>query len=223
MHQNGERQVVIQQRHRLFREGLGQLVDAEPDMAVVGSVATGTELVDLCEQTGPDVVLLQTDFVAWDPCRLAARLVRQAPAVRLIGLYSSPLADDEAAGMRSGGVHLVRRADGMVPILDALRGSRPPKRSPDTKAASRPSWGERTDTRFLTGREVSILTLVAGGRTSREMSVELDISPKTVENHKQRIFAKLGVQNQAHAVSVAMRQGLVTPDALADLAAAGRR
>ena len=57
----------------------------------------------------------------------------------------------------------------------------------------------------LTGREADVLALVGAGRTSRQISAELHISPKTVENHKQRIFGKLGVQNQAHAVSVAMR------------------
>ena len=57
-----------------------------------------------------------------------------------------------------------------------------------------------------------MLTLVGGGHTSREISCQLRISHKTVENHKQRIFGKLGVQNQAHAVSVAIRKGMISPE-----------
>ncbi len=70
----------------------------------------------------------------------------------------------------------------------------------------------------LTTRELHVLHLVGAGYTSREISGRLDISHKTVENHKQRIFGKLGVQNQAHAVSVAMRAGLLRADRVIDLA-----
>ena len=52
---------------------------------------------------------------------------------------------------------------------------------------------------------------IGAGSTTRGVAETMGISPKTVENHKQRIFSKLGVQNQAHAVAVAMRQGLLTP------------
>jgi DNA-binding CsgD family transcriptional regulator len=72
----------------------------------------------------------------------------------------------------------------------------------------------------LTLREVDVLNLVGAGLTSREISVALEISHKTVENHKQRIFCKLGVQNQAHAVSVAMRTGVLRPERVIDLAMA---
>ena len=64
----------------------------------------------------------------------------------------------------------------------------------------------------LAPRELTILNLVGAGFTSREISSQLAISHKTVEDHKQRIFGKLGVQNQAHALSVAMRLGVMRPE-----------
>ena len=73
---------------------------------------------------------------------------------------------------------------------------------------------------MLTGRELEVLSLVGAGLTSNGVSHRLHISSKTVENHKQRIFAKLGVQNQAHAVSVAMRAGLMRPDRVIGMAVA---
>jgi DNA-binding CsgD family transcriptional regulator len=63
----------------------------------------------------------------------------------------------------------------------------------------------------LTRREIEVLDAIGGGSTTRDVAMQMGISPKTVENHKQRIFSKLGVQNQAHAVAVAVRQGLVDP------------
>jgi DNA-binding CsgD family transcriptional regulator len=61
----------------------------------------------------------------------------------------------------------------------------------------------------LTSREIDVLHLIGDGRTTRQMSDRLGISQKTVENHKQRIFDKLGVQNQGHAIAIAMRRGLI--------------
>ena len=70
----------------------------------------------------------------------------------------------------------------------------------------------------MTPRELDVLCHVGAGWTSREISGRLAITHKTVENHKQRIFGKLGVQNQAHAVAVAIRGGLISPEGVIDLA-----
>jgi len=78
---------------------------------------------------------------------------------------------------------------------------------PDVTPISRVQPLRQTGT--LTPRELDVLRLVAAGLTTGEIGPRLGISPKTVENHKQRLFAKLGVQNQAHAVSIAMRAGLL--------------
>jgi DNA-binding NarL/FixJ family response regulator len=61
----------------------------------------------------------------------------------------------------------------------------------------------------LTPREIEVLECIAAGCNLREAGERLGISPKTVDNHKQRIFAKLGVQTQAHAISVAIRRGIL--------------
>jgi DNA-binding CsgD family transcriptional regulator len=69
-----------------------------------------------------------------------------------------------------------------------------------------------TDRRpLLTDREVQVLGAFGGGDSTRGVANRMGISPKTVENHKQAIFAKLGVQNQSHAVAVALRRGLLNP------------
>ena len=74
----------------------------------------------------------------------------------------------------------------------------------------------------LSPRELEVLTLVGSGMTCKEISEWIGVSPRTVENHKRRSFYKLGVQNQAHAVAVAIRCGLIDGDAGVDRAAARR-
>ena len=74
-----------------------------------------------------------------------------------------------------------------------------------------PACVEEGDRSALTGRELEVLRLIGAGRTTKQISAGLGISQRTVENHKRRIFAKLDVQSQAHAVASAARLGLLIP------------
>jgi DNA-binding NarL/FixJ family response regulator len=200
--------VVVQERHRLFREGVALILGAEPDMEVVATAADARELVAACEEHRPDAVILEVDAIEWDVARLIAALRKRQRSLRVIGVY---VALDKAAGARAyqaGARALVARTNGYGPVIDILRspGRRHPVASlPDPAAlpCERP---------LLTPREVEVLRLIGLGGTTREVSEKLGISPKTVENHKQRIFGKLEVQNQAHAIAVALRQGLLVPE-----------
>jgi DNA-binding NarL/FixJ family response regulator len=211
--------VAVQQRHRFFREGIALLLDAEPGIEVVGTAVTGTDVVKLCAHTEPDVTIIDVDQATTattigagdtvDACQVAATLRAQLPALRFIGVYTN---DADARRARQAGLPvLIRRSEGMRPLLLAVRASRerPPAR------IVIPSEVPSRD--ILSRREIDVLALVGSGRTTREISERLSISRKTVENHKQRIFAKLQVQNQAHAVAVAMRHGIISPEGVLDL------
>ena len=219
--------LALWQSHRLFREGLAGLLAARDDIALVAAVATGEDLLAACRQLRPDVALLEVaSGGAAGATRVAALLRRAAgPGTRLIGLYEGQ-APRDTAPMRAAGLRLLLpRADGIGPVLRAIRGEPAPQPivapSPGAhgaRGAGRVAGASYPDLVPLTGREADVLALVGAGRTSRQISLELSISHKTVENHKQRIFGKLGVQNQAHAVVVAMRQGLLEPERVLQLA-----
>ena len=210
--------VAVQQQQRLFREGLGQLLEAEDDIQVSGTAASADDLIGLCADRCPDLALLEADATEWDVGRLCAGLRRSHPAMRLIGVTAEPTSMAHLSQARLAGMSaVVSRVTGIAGILEAVRSTAAsPRRTPvsmfKTPARTAPA---RTS---LTTRELHVLHLVGAGFTSREISGRLDISHKTVENHKQRIFGKLGVQNQAHAVSVAMRSGLLRADQVIDLA-----
>jgi DNA-binding NarL/FixJ family response regulator len=203
--------VVVQQRHRLFRHGLAMLLHDEPDIEVVGTAPTGAELLRVCERSEPDVVVLEADAPDWDADRLCLTLLERHGRIRVVGLHDDR---DPTAGRRAhraGMAALLSRSAGVTPLLTALReGS---TRQPVTPIAARfPPPSSRGPLRSvaLTEREREVLAHVGCGETSREICLQLGISRKTVENHKQRIFAKLDVQNQAHAIALAMRRGLIT-------------
>jgi DNA-binding NarL/FixJ family response regulator len=204
--------VAIQERSRLLREGLALILDQEPDIGLVGSAVGGEALFALCERTTPSVVLLEVDVREWDPCRLAYRLQSAWPSLSFVGLYRR---DGEAAararrcGLRRL-VSLQANASELVGELTASAAPAPP--------IIRPLASTTPAARQLTAREIQVLQFIGAGCTSRQIGDHMRVSHKTVENHKQRIFGKLGVQNQAHAVSVAFRKGYLRPEDVPTLA-----
>lgn len=210
--------VAVQQQQRLFREGLGQLLDAEDDIEVSGTATTGEDLMRLCADQCPDTAVLEADATEWDVARLCAGLRRTHPGMRLIGVSAEPPSLADLSRARLAGMSaLVSRVTGIAGIVAALRSTAATPRRGSVAVFKSPASTAPGRT-VLTTRELHVLHLVGAGYTSREISGRLDISHKTVENHKQRIFGKLGVQNQAHAVSVAMRAGLLRADRVIDLA-----
>jgi DNA-binding NarL/FixJ family response regulator len=211
--------VAVQQRQRLFREGISQLLGAEPDLEVVGMVTTDAELVQACREHRPTVAVIEGEVGDWDVPRLVTTLRRTVTGLAVIGLTPWPATASEQARARRAGMRcLLSRDTGIAGILTAVRS---PVRT-FAGAVSTPTAGTgpgpSSTAAVLTSREVEVLSLVAAGLTSTAVAGCLHISHKTVENHKQRIFAKLEVQNQAHAVSVAMRTGVLRPDRVMELA-----
>lgn len=211
--------IVVQQRQRLFREGIGQLLSAELDLEVVAIVATDAELVEACLEHGPAVVLMEANVSDWDVLRLLASLRRIVPGVAVIGLSAWPATISEQAKSRRAGMRcLLSRDGGIAGILTAVRSPAGSGTGGLSAPTPRPASSPGPSGAVLTVRELEVLSLVAAGLTSAGVAGRLHISHKTVENHKQRLFVKLEVQNQAHAVSVAMRTGLLRPDRVMDLA-----
>jgi len=214
--------VAVQQRKRLFREGISQLLAAEHDVEVVAMATTDADLAAACRLHRPVVAVIEVNADESDALRMAAAARRALPSVAVIGLTAEPPTTQELTKARRGGVRdLVARQAGIAGILSAVRTAAGPSTGARVASIRRsvPASSSSLPT-MLTSRELEVLSLVGAGLTSVAVSGRLSISHKTVENHKQRIFAKLGVQNQAHAVSVAMRTGLMRPERVIDLAVA---
>jgi DNA-binding NarL/FixJ family response regulator len=196
---------VVQERHRLLREGLALWITAQDDLALAGAVATSDELLALCATESVDFVVFEADAEEWDPLELALAACGRNPGVRLIGTVDDA---ETPRGVSAALVStLVERGAGVGAVLAAVRGG---SAVGDLRTVERQPRNVPSDLRnLLTERELEILGLIGSGLAAREIASRLQISPKTVDNHKQRIYAKLGVQGQAHAVAVAIRAGLI--------------
>jgi DNA-binding NarL/FixJ family response regulator len=207
--------MAIQDKRRLFREGLSILLESQSDLELVAAVASIPELMAACDRERPHVVVFQADGAPHDAARVGAALRRRHHRMRIVGVYSSMERQHAGEITRAGVDVLVASAGGIDPLLHAVRDG---AARTDLSSLEMPRPCESESLAPLTDREREVLRMVGTGHTTREMAVRLGISAKTVENHKHRIFSKLGVHNQAHAVSIAMRAGILTPGSVATAA-----
>lgn len=206
----GTLRVAIQDRQRLYREGVALVLADEPDLEVVATAATAVELVAATAGCDVDLVVVELDVVEWDACRLVAALRKRHPGLAVVGLLPGDDTDLPARAYRAGVRSVFPRNAGMRAFLRTVRSLPNPSRAA-VPAERVVNLDERRP--VLSHREIQVLGEIGSGSTTRRVAQVMGISPKTVESHKQRIFAKLGVQSQAHAVAVAMRRGLLSPSA----------
>ena len=193
-----------------MRDGLLSLLEPEPEIDVVAGVATASELIAASKAERPDVVLLEVSMTDWDVPRLVATLRKSRRSLWVYGLGHGAPRLDAARAHRWGLRGVFDRQTGIAPIVAAITKPGPRHTAPTVTPLPNCDHVRRRGT--LTDRDLEVLRLVASWAGTVAISDRLEISPKTVENHKQRIFCKLGVQNQAHAVSVAMRTGALRAD-----------
>ncbi|AXH97509.1 response regulator [Ornithinimicrobium avium] len=211
--------VLIADDQALVRTGLRMIVEAEPDLTVVGEAADGVEAVALARRHDPDVVLMDIQMPALDGIAATRSVVRDCPGTRVLVLTTfdrSQLVYDALVAGASG--FLLKDA----PRESLLAGLRAVHRGEELLA---PSITRRLIEEFtrldrlpaapeldtLTDREHEVLLLVAAGRSNAEIAQDLFITVQTVKTHVARILAKLGVRDRVQAVVLAYESGLVRP------------
>lgn len=204
--------VVIADDHRMFREGLKALLEAE-GFHVVGEAENGQEAIRLARQHNPQVAVLDYSMPVLNGLDAAREIQKQSPetAVVLLTMY-----DDERYALEAlkcavrGFVLKHQTGDDLInAIREVLQGSI--YLSPSISAAVVKSLmsnnGELSD--MLTGRERQVLQLIAEGNTTKDIAGVLHLSVKTAESHRSRIMSKLDVHNIAGLVRYSIRQGII--------------
>jgi two-component system, NarL family, nitrate/nitrite response regulator NarL len=200
--------VVIIDPSPLWRSGLEALVAEHGALRLVASLDGPKAIKKLPPASAVDVIVLHLGPANLDEWLRAAREVRSAPAkTRVIALHRSLTIDQQAALEATGEISLVDEQSAEAALVRALL---------DPMHRTRRRWEAPTLGPVpLSDRESEILRRVAAGMTSAEVAVELRLGLRTVENAKKALFSRLGVMNQAHAVSLAVQFGLLN-DLIAD-------
>jgi DNA-binding NarL/FixJ family response regulator len=187
--------VAVQSSRRLLRDALSACLSIRPDISVVGKVADPEGIRTLCELARPDVVILDAGPRLSQFAVLAGSLLRQFPELNVIVTYRDASEQDLAAACRAGVASLVPESHSLAAVLALLR--------------LKPGRHARGEPGGLTDRELELVVLTGSGHSVSEIAALLGISPLTVENLKRRVYAKLGVNSGAHAVSRAASLGML--------------
>jgi DNA-binding NarL/FixJ family response regulator len=209
----------------VVRAGFAAIVDAEPDLSVVGTAGDGASALALAGRTDPDVVLMDIRMPGMDGLSATARLTANGPRPRVLVLTTFDLDEYVYQALRAGAsgfllkdadpeelvdaVRVVAAGEGLLApsvtrrLIEAFaRGGLAPAPTPP----SGPPAG-------LTPREVEVLTLVARGMSNTEIGLELGIATGTVKTYINALFGKLGVRDRVQATIRAYDLGLVRPRA----------
>jgi len=205
--------VVLVDDHQILRVSLARLLDAEPDIEVVGTAGNGADAIGVVDEQQPDVVLMDLSMPGMDGVEATRRIAGGNESPKVVVLTSFSDRDRIRDALDAGAIgYLLKDAE----PDDLLRGVRAAARGdwPLDPRAVRLLLGE-TDGRpsgpRLSDRERQVLALVVEGLPNKSIARKLGISERTVKAHLTRIFEQLGVADRTQAALWAQRHGLVTP------------
>jgi len=210
--------VVLADDHALVRAGMRSLLNGMAQVEVVGEAASGEEALELARRELPDVVLMDIAMKGMSGLEAASRMRENHPAVRVVILSMHAGEEYVLQALRAGAVGYLLKDAATGELELALR-SVTRGESWFSPAVSRQvvegyvqRVGGEAAADVLTARQREVLKLVAGGRSTKEIAYDLNLSVKTVETHRAQIMERLGIRDVAGLVRYALRTGLVPPD-----------
>jgi DNA-binding NarL/FixJ family response regulator len=207
--------IFLADDHAVVREGLKALVNAQPDMEVVGEAGNGRDAWRQAMALQPDVVLMDVSMPELNGARATERLKQACPEVKVLALtmhenkvYLRQLLQAGASG------YMLKRAAASE-LISAIRTVATGKVYLDSVLAGkvvdnfilRQSHEDAAQFSDLSERETEVLRLIAWGYSNKEVAAQLEISVKTVETYKARLMEKLDLRSRADIVRYALHQG----------------
>jgi DNA-binding NarL/FixJ family response regulator len=202
--------VLLVDDHPVVRLGLRGMLDAEPDLTVVGEASSGEQGLAMTLAQRPDVVLMDLRMPGGDGVSATERILAAAPATRVLVLTTYESDRDILRAIEAGaGGYLLKDAS-PAELAEAVRAAARGETVLAPSVASTLVRQVRAPAPpALSAREAEVLRLVARGLTNADIGRQLFISEATVKTHLLRIFNKLGVADRTAAVTTAMGHGLI--------------
>jgi len=218
--------VAIVDDQALMRDGFSMILDAQPDIEVVGDAENGRTGVELCRRTRPDVVLMDVRMPVMDGIEATRSITAAdgAPGTRVLVLTTFDLDDYVYAAMRAGASGYLLKdtpAKDLVAAVrvvaqgDALLSPSVTRRLIEEFARQAPPDAALALPDDLTEREREALQLLAHGLSNKEIAARMFIGEATAKTHVSRLLMKLGVRDRVQAVVLAYESGLVRPGSAA--------
>jgi DNA-binding NarL/FixJ family response regulator len=210
--------IILADDHKLVRQGMRALLDAQPELEVIGEAGDGQEALKLIDTLSPDIAFLDVMMPNLNGIEVAKIVRERKSKTKLIFLSMHANATYVVRALQSGALAYLLKDSDFSEILQAIHNVLEGRRYLSAAIADEVfemllnSDVEKADSLdILSPREREILQLIAEGNTNASVAEKLSLSVRTVESHRAHIMAKLRFSSQADLVRYAMQQGLISP------------
>lgn len=193
--------------HPVFREGLRTIIGSQPDMLLVAQVANGADAISEFRRHRPDITLMDLLLPGTNGTDTLIAIRGEFPQARIIMLTTSDSDGEIHRALRAGAAAYILKSMPKNELLDVIRSVHAGNRHipPDVAARLAEYLGEED----LTSRELEVLRLIRDGYRNKQIAGQLAIAETTVNFHIKNLVNKLGANDRTHAVTIAIRRGLL--------------
>ena len=193
--------------HPLLREGIAALVGAESDMELVAEASNGQEAIEKFRLHRPDVTLMDLQMPALNGIEAIIAIRTEFPDARVIVLTTYSGDVQVMRALKAGARGYILKGRVHRELLEAVRAVHAGEKRISAEVAAQLTDHFTEDN--LSSREIAVLQLIAAGNANKEIAGQLSIAEETVKSHVTSILAKLGANDRTHAVTIALKRGIL--------------
>jgi DNA-binding NarL/FixJ family response regulator len=193
--------------HPLLREGIAALISTEEDMELIGEASNGREALDLFRKFHPDITLMDLQMPEMNGIDAIGAIRGEFPDARIIVLTTQPGDVQVSRALKAGARAYLLKGMLRKELLETIRAVHAGQKRLSSEIAA--EIAEHATDGTLTPREIEVLRLVAAGNANKEIGARLSLTEVTVKSHVKNVLAKLGANDRTHAVTIALKRGII--------------
>jgi DNA-binding NarL/FixJ family response regulator len=207
--------IILADDHEIFRDGFKAMIKKQPSVALIGEASNGEELVELTRQLKPDVVVTDIKMPKMDGLQATKVLSRELPEIGIVALSmideENLIVDMMEAGAKG---YLLKNAH-KTEIIEAIKAvnegniyycdGASAKLTRMIAKSDKIPFNKKSSKPELSQKEIEVVLLICQEKTNKEIADELNLSIRTIEGYRDRIFEKIGARNSAGVVIYAIR------------------
>ena len=206
--------LLIADDHKIFREGLREIINKTSDIRVIDEAKSGNEVLSKVEENNYDVILLDISMPGRSGLDILKQLRREKPHIQVLILSMYSEEEFAVRAMRTGAAGYLVKDTASKDLIEAIRkvsmGLKYVTPSLAEKLAIDIDMGnEKPIHAKLSNREYEVMCMISSGKKNKEIAEEILVSPKTVSSYKKRILDKMGMKTNAQLTEYAIRNGLI--------------
>jgi DNA-binding NarL/FixJ family response regulator len=193
--------------HPLLRDGIASLISTQPDMTVVAEASSGREAIDQFRKVRPDVTLMDLRMPDMNGLEAITQILGEFTSAKIVVLTTYSGDAQIVRALKAGAQGYILKGLLRKELLDTIRAVYAGKKRISPEVAGQVA--EYAADSSLTTREIDVLQLIAQGNANKMIAERLAVTEDTIKAHVRSILSKLGANDRTHAVTIALKRGII--------------